>query len=211
MKPEINYKVYLVTDRKFMSTETLEEAVEQAIQGGVTLVQLREKECSSKEYYETALSIKKITDKYNVPLLIDDRIDIALAADAAGVHIGQSDIPCSIARKILGEDKIIGVTAKTIEQAVKAEKDGADYLGVGAVFKTGTKKDAINITMEDLKNIRKSVKIPITAIGGINKDRIKEFKGTGINGTAIVSGIIAQKDIKKAAMEVKEELDKIIE
>lgn len=210
MKPKIDYSIYLVTDRDLMSTETLEEAVEEAIKGGCTLVQLREKDCSSLDFYNTAVNVKKITDKYNVPLLINDRLDIALAVDAAGVHVGQSDLPCSVVRKIIGEDKIIGVSAGNLKDALKAQEDGADYLGVGAMYATGTKKDAKHTSMDELKKIRENVSIPIVVIGGINKERINDFEGTGIDGLAIVSAIIAQKDIRKATEEIKENFEKII-
>ncbi|MDR3597194.1 thiamine phosphate synthase [Clostridium sp.] len=203
MKPKIDYSIYLVTDRDLMSTETLEEAVEQAIIGGCTLVQLREKDCSSFDFYNTAVKIKEITDKYNVPLLINDRVDIALAVDAAGVHVGQSDLPLTVVRKILGDEKIIGVSTGNLEEALKAQKDGADYLGVGAMYATGTKKDAKHTSMEELRKIRENVLIPIVVIGGINKDRVKDFEGMGIDGLAIVSAIIAQKDIEKATREIK--------
>ena len=203
MKPKIDYSIYLVTDRDLMSTETLEEAVEESIKGGCTLVQLREKECSSLDFYNTAVNVKNITDKYNVPLLINDRLDIALAVDAAGVHVGQSDLPCSVVRKIIGEDKIIGVSAGNLENALKAQKDGADYIGVGAMYATGTKKDAKPTSMEELKKIRENVSIPIVVIGGINKERIADFEGFGIDGLAIVSAIISQKDIRLATEEIK--------
>lgn len=203
MKPKIDYSIYLVTDRDLMSTQTLEEAVEQSILGGCTLVQLREKDCSSLDFYNTAVKIKNITDKYNVPLLINDRLDIALAIDAAGVHVGQSDLPVSVVRKIIGEDKIIGISAGTLEEALRGQKDGADYLGVGAMYATGTKKDANPTSMEELRKIRDKVSLPIVVIGGINKERVKDFQGTGIDGLAIVSAIIAQKDIAGAAREIK--------
>lgn len=203
MKPKIDYSIYLVTDRDLMSTETLEEAVEQAIIGGCTLVQLREKDCSSLDFYSTAVKIKEITDKYKVPLLINDRLDIALAVDAAGVHVGQSDLPVSVVRKIIGEDKIIGISAATLEEALQGKKDGADYLGVGAMYGTGTKKDANSTSIEELKKIRENVSLPIVVIGGINEERVKDFKGTGIDGLAIVSAIIAKKDIATAAKKIK--------
>lgn len=209
MKPNIDYSVYLVTDRDLMSTETLEEAVEEAIKGGCTLIQLREKECSSLDFYNTAVNVKKITDKYNIPLLINDRLDIAQAVDAAGVHVGQSDLPLTIVRKILGNEKIIGVSTGNLEEALIAQKDGADYLGVGAIYSTGTKKDATAISMEELKKIRSNIKIPIVVIGGINKERIKDFKGINIDGLAIVSAIIAQKDIKRATEEIKKEFENL--
>ena len=203
MEIKIDYSIYLVTDRDLMSTETLEEAVEQAIIGGCTLVQLREKDCSSLEFYNTAVKVKEITDKYNVPLLINDRLDIALAVDAAGVHVGQSDLPATVVRKIIGDDKIIGVSTGSLEQAVKAQKDGADYIGVGAMYATGTKKDANSTSMEELKKIRENVSLPIVVIGGINKEKVKDFEGTGIDGLAIVSAIIAQSDIAEATKELK--------
>ena len=203
MKEKIDYSIYLITDRNLMSTETLEEAVEQAIIGGCTLVQLREKDCSSLDFYNNAVKVKGITDKYNVPLLINDRLDIALAVDAAGVHVGQSDLPATVVRKIIGEDKIIGVSTGSLEQALKAQKDGADYIGVGAMYATGTKKDANSTSMEELKKIRENVSLPIVVIGGINKERIKDFEGMGIDGLAIVSAIIAQADIVEATRELK--------
>ncbi|NMF04927.1 thiamine phosphate synthase [Clostridium beijerinckii] len=209
MKPKIDYSIYLVTDRDLMSTETLEEAVEKAIIGGCTLIQLREKDCSSLDFYNTAVKVKEITDKHNIPLIINDRVDIALAVDAAGVHVGQSDIPAAIVRKVIGNDKILGVSTGSVNEALEAEKNGADYLGVGAMYSTGTKKDADSTSMNELRKIRENVSIPIVVIGGINKDRVKEFKGIGIDGLAIVSAIIAKEDITTAAKELKNEFIKI--
>ena len=166
MKPDIDYTLYLCTDRNIMTTETIEESVELAIKGGVSVVQLREKECSSREFYEMAKAVKTITDAYEVPLLINDRIDIALAVGADGVHLGQSDLPLDAARNLLGADKIVGATANTVELAQKAWREGADYLGVGDVFGTTTKADTRHITLEELKEIKESVPIPIVAIGG---------------------------------------------
>lgn len=202
-KKNIDYSIYLVTDRELMSTKTLEEAVSLAVEGGCTLVQLREKDCSSLEFYETALKIKKICDKFNVPLIINDRVDIAMAVDADGVHIGQSDLPADVVRKIIGEDKIVGVSAGDLEKAVKAEKDGADYIGVGAMYATDTKKDAKRVTLEQLKRIRNEVSVPIVVIGGINQKTLNDFKGMDINGAAVVSAIISKSDIKKAASDIK--------
>lgn len=199
-----DYSVYLCTDRELMSTQTLEEAVEAAIKGGATLIQLREKNCSSKEFYETAVSIKKITEKYNVPLIINDRVDIALAVDAEGVHVGQSDLPAKVVRKIIGKDKIVGVSARSQELAMKAYEDGADYLGVGAMYATSTKKDAKVITKEELAKIRSSVPIPIVVIGGVNENNVSDFKGTGIDGVAVVSAIIGKPDIEEAARNLKQ-------
>ena len=201
-KNEIDYTLYLCTDRGLMSTDTLEEAVEQAVQGGCTVVQLREKDCTSLEFYETARSIRKITDRYKVPLIINDRVDIALAVDADGVHVGQSDLPASVVRRILGPDKIIGVSAGTLAEALQAEAEGADYLGVGAMYATITKEDADVTTIEELKEIRKAVGIPIVVIGGINKNTLENFKGYGIDGLAVVSAVIAADDIKAAAGEL---------
>lgn len=202
MKNNIDYTLYLCTDRGLMSTETVEESVELAIKGGCTVVQLREKDCSSLDFYNIALNVKKITDEYNVPLIINDRIDIALAVDAAGVHIGQSDLPASIVRKIIGNDKIIGVSAATVDEAVRAKNDGADYLGIGAMYATNTKKDTRPVTIETLKEIRKAVNIPLVVIGGINKHTVPNFKGTDIDGIAVISAIIAEKDIEQAARDL---------
>lgn len=209
MKHNVDYSLYLVTDRDIMSTSTIEEAVEQAIKGGVTLVQLREKRASSLEFYETALRVKQITDSYNVPLIINDRVDIALAADAAGVHVGQRDLPASRVREIIGPDKILGVSASCFEEAVQAEKDGADYLGVGAMFPTGTKTDADITTMDELRRIRGAVSIPIVVIGGINKNTLPLFAGTGIDGIAVVSAIISAADVQEAARELKTLLQQV--
>ncbi len=203
MKKNIDLSLYLVTDSELMSTPTLDEAVEQAIIGGCTVVQLREKTASSREFYNTALSVKKITDKYNVPLIINDRLDIAMAIDADGLHLGQSDLPISIARRIFGDDKIIGISASTLSEAKQAQAEGADYLGVGAMYKTGTKTDAADVTMDELKRIRAAVNIPIVVIGGINKTTLPAFYGTNIDGISVVSAIIAQPNITSAAAELK--------
>lgn len=205
-KPEIDYLLYLVTDRSLLNGTELNTAVEQAILGGTTLVQLREKDISTLEFYNTALKVKKVADKYNIPLIINDRLDIALAADAAGLHVGQSDMPAATARKLIGEDKILGVSATTLEEAMKAEKDGADYIGVGAIFPTDTKKDAKYVTVEQLKEMRQKIHIPIVAIGGINESNIELLEGTGIEGAAVVSAIMGKKDIKKAAEGLKKKL-----
>lgn len=199
MKTKVDYTLYLVTDRELMSTKTLEEAVEQAILGGCTLVQLREKTASSREFYQTALNIKEITDKYKVPLIINDRVDIALAIDADGVHVGQSDLPATIVRKIIGKDKILGVSAGCAEKAIEAQREGADYIGVGALFSTSTKTDAKSVSKETLMKIVKEVSIPVVGIGGINEQNAAQLKNTGIDGIAVVSAIIAQKDIKLSA------------
>lgn len=201
MKPD--YSLYLVTDRLLMSTKTLGEAVEQAIAGGCTLVQLREKDISSLDFYALASEMKKITDEYGIPLIINDRIDIAMAVGAAGVHIGQKDIPADIARKVIGKDMLLGVSVSSVAEAVNAVKAGADYLGVGAMFPTGTKPDAGFVSMEELGNIRRAVEIPIVVIGGISKENAMLFQPMGIDGLAVVSAVIAQPDIKKAAADLK--------
>ena len=202
-KKAVDYTLYLCTDRELMSCKTVEESVEKAIAGGAGIVQLREKNCTSREFYELAKRVLKITRANNVPLIINDRVDICLAADADGVHIGQKDLPCEIARRILGEEKLIGVSAALPEEAIKAENDGADYLGVGAVFSTSTKKDTRPVTPEIIKEIRRAVTIPFVVIGGVNKDNIISLSGTGINGAAVVSAVVAQPDIEKAAREMK--------
>ena len=214
MHNRADYRLYLVTDRNCLQQQTLEQAVEQAILGGVTLVQLREKAIASKEFYERALRIKAICHPYNVPLLINDRVDIALAVEADGVHIGQSDLPCRVVRQILGKDKIIGVSARTAQQAIQAQADGADYLGVGAMFATSTKQDAKTVSVETLNDIRQSVSIPIVAIGGINHTTLPALQQALqaaetsiehlIDGVAVVSAILGQKDVKLASEQLKE-------
>ena len=214
MHNRADYRLYLVTDRNCLQQQTLEQAVEQAILGGVTLVQLREKAIASKEFYERALRIKAICHHYNVPLLINDRVDIALAVKADGVHIGQSDLPCGVVRQLLGKDKIIGVSARTAQQAIQAQADGADYLGVGAMFATSTKQDAKTVSVETLNDIRQSVSIPIVAIGGINHTTLPALQQALqaaetsiehlIDGVAVVSAILGQKDVKLASEQLKE-------
>ena len=201
MKPD--YSLYLVTDRMRMSTRTLGEAVEQAVIGGCTLVQLREKEIPALDFYMLALEIKKITDRYGIPLIINDRIDIAMATGAGGVHIGQRDIPADIARKVIGRDMLLGVSVGSVAEAIDAVKAGADYLGVGAMFPTGTKPDAGFVSMEELGRIRKAVDIPIVVIGGISRENAMLFRPMGVDGLAVVSAVIAQPDIKASAADLK--------
>ena len=201
MKPD--YSLYLVTDRMRMSTRTLGEAVEQAVIGGCTLVQLREKDISALDFYALALEIKKITDRYGIPLIINDRIDIAMATGARGVHIGQRDIPADIARKVIGKDMLLGVSVGSAVEAIDAVKAGADYLGVGAMFPTGTKPDAGFVSMEELGRIRKAVDIPIVVIGGISRENAMLFRPMGVDGLAVVSAVIAKPDIKKSAADLK--------
>ena len=205
------YQLYLVTDRELMSTKTLEEAVEKAIDGGCTMVQLREKNLSSRDFYNTAKALKEFLQTRGVPLIINDRVDIALAVDADGVHIGQSDLPLHEARKILGNERIIGVTAPTLPLAIEAEKNGADYLGVGAVFPTNSKDDATDVSYETLKAICQAVSIPVIAIGGITKDNVEELSGSGICGIAVISAIYGQKNIKDATANLKMAVQKIID
>jgi thiamine-phosphate pyrophosphorylase len=202
MKNNIDYTLYLVSDRDVLKGRDLCEAVEQSIKGGVTLVQLREKDTSSLDFYNLAVAVKKITDKYNVPLIINDRIDIALAVDAAGVHVGQSDIPAKVARKIIGEDKILGISAATLEEAKLAEAEGADYLGIGAVFPTDTKKDARSVSIELLGEIKKSLTVPVVGIGGINEDNAELLKESKIDGIAVVSAILGKENIEQAAKDM---------
>ncbi|MDL2217115.1 thiamine phosphate synthase [Christensenellaceae bacterium OttesenSCG-928-M15] len=203
MKPEIDYTLYLVTDRALMRSPTIEECVEQAISGGCTVVQLREKMASSREFYEMACKVSAVTTRLRVPLIINDRIDIALAVDAQGVHIGQEDIPAERARQLIGPNKTLGVSASNLEEALLARDMGADYLGVGAMFQTGTKTDAQLTSMEELRRIREQVALPLVVIGGINKETIPAFHGTGVDGLAVVSAIVSQKDVAAAARDLK--------
>ena len=203
MKLKPDYSLYLCTDSALMSCKTVEESVEKAVIGGCTVVQLREKNCSSREFYELALRVKKITDSYKIPLIINDRLDICLAADADGVHLGQQDLPCAEARKILGKDKIIGVSAALPEEAAAAEAAGADYLGVGAVFPTSTKTNTRPVTADTIRAIRAAVSIPFVVIGGVNQSNISSLYGLGINGAAVISAVISQPDITEAARRMK--------
>ena len=202
-KEDIDYSVYLVTDRRNKTDEEFLNIIEEAIKGGTTVVQLREKTASTKEFYELALKVKEITSRYDVPLLINDRVDIALAVDSEGVHIGQDDMPADIAREIIGEDKILGVSASTVEEAKKAEKDSADYIGSGAVFPTATKDDADSVSKEELKEIVDSIDIPVVAIGGITVENANTLKGSGIAGFSVVSAIMSAEDPKVASKKLK--------
>lgn len=204
----INYSVYLVTDSELIKAQTLEDAVEQAIIGGCTVVQLREKELDSGDFYDKAMNIKKITDKYNIPLIINDRLDIALAVGADGVHIGQRDLPARVVRKIVGENMIIGVSVQNVEQAIKAVEDGTDYLGVGAMFATDTKKDADLTTIDELNKICKEVDVPIIVIGGINERTIPLFDDVPIQGVSVVSAILSKDDVTAATRMISELFNK---
>ena len=195
---DIDLSLYLVTDNS-ENQEKFLKTIEEAILGGVTVIQIREKTADTLEFYNLALKVKEITSKYNVPLIINDRVDVALAVDADGVHVGQSDMPCDITRELIGKNKILGVSAATIDEAKKAEKDGADYIGTGAVFPTSTKDDAPSITKKDFKNIVDSINIPVVAIGGITIENANELKNTGISGLSVVSAIMSADNPKKAS------------
>ena len=198
---KIDLSLYLVTDNsndeeKFLNT------IEEAIKGGVSVVQIREKTADTLDFYNLALKVKEITTNYNIPLIINDRVDVALAIDADGVHVGQSDMPCDVTRKLIGPDKILGVSAATIDEAKKAESDGADYIGTGAVFPTSTKDDAPSVTKQELKEIVESINIPVVAIGGINLENACELIDTGIAGLSVVSAIMSSDNPKKSSEEL---------
>ncbi len=195
--------LYLVTDRSGMGDCEFESKIRSAVEGGCTMVQLREKNINSYLMYQRALSIKKITDEYHIPLIINDRLDIMLAVGADGVHLGQQDIPVKIARKLIGKDKIIGVSAHCIEEAEKAERDGADYLGVGAIFPTTTKKDIIITPVNVLREIKETVSVPVVAIGGINQNNVNTLKESHVDGVAVISAIMKSKDPKSSAVALK--------
>ena len=195
----MNTELYLVTDRKGLSNEEFFFRIEEALKGGVTLLQLREKDEGGREFLEIAKKLRVIAHRYRVPLLINDRIDIAILSDADGVHLGQSDIPVSEARRLLGKDAIIGATAKTPEQAVEAYVQGADYIGCGAVFATATKADTWTIPTETIRAIVNAVPIPVTAIGGINRKNMSVLNGTGVSGICAVSALMQAVDAKNEA------------
>lgn len=203
--------LYAVTDRTWLGSKTLAEQVENCLKGGVTMMQLREKELDNEAFLKEAMEIKTLCKRYGVPFLINDNVEIAIACDADGVHVGQSDMEAGDVRQKLGGDKIIGVSAHTVDQAILAEKSGADYLGVGSVFTTSTKLDAGLVNRETLKAICNTVSIPIVAIGGIYAHNILELSGTGIKGVAVVSAIFAQKDIEKSTKELLELAKKMVD
>ena len=194
--------LYLITDSS-VAPEKMVETVKQAIEGGVTLVQLREKTGTTREMIDIATKLHEVTKLYGVPLIIDDRVDVALAIDAEGVHLGKEDMPIDIARKIMGEDKIIGATAKTVEAALDAYNKGADYLGVGAIYPTTTKVKTVITSVDTLKSICSAVPIPVNAIGGLNKDNVQILQDVDIDGICVVSAIMKAEDAKKAAQELK--------
>lgn len=195
-------QLYAITDRSCLGSNNLIEYIEQAILGGVTILQLREKDIDYDTYVKLATEVKQITDQYNIPLIINDRVDVALASNASGVHIGINDMKIHKARTMLGKDKIIGVSARTVEQALDAQKNGADYLGVGAVFNTNTKKDAKSISLDVLRDICCAVNIPVVAIGGITVHNILDLKNCNMNGVAVISAIFAQENPYKASQEL---------
>ena len=194
----LDLSLYLVTNNS-QDEEKFLKIIEDSLKGGVNIVQLREKTAGTLDFYNLALRVKEITQKYNVPLIINDRIDIALAIDADGVHVGQSDMPAKIARSMIGEDKILGVSAATIKEATKAQLDSADYIGVGAVYPTNTKDDASSVSKKELKEIVESVNIPVVAIGGITKENVCELRDSGISGISVVSAIMNAKNPKLAS------------
>lgn len=202
--------LYAVTDRSWLNGQTLKSQVESALKGGATFVQLREKQLDENAFLEEAREIQKLCAQYNVPFVIDDNVELAAQIDADGVHVGQSDMEALDVRRKLGENKIVGVSAQTVEQALRAQEHGADYLGVGAVFPTGSKADAVEVSHETLRAICDAVDIPVIAIGGISKDNVTMLKGTGICGIAVISAIFAQPDIEVAAAELKKKTEETV-
>ena len=202
--------LYAVTDRSWLNGHTLYEQVERALKGGVTFVQLREKALDEEAFLEEAKEIQKLCALYGVPFVINDNVEIAASVNADGVHVGQSDMEALDVRRRLGPDKIIGVSAQTVEQALKAQEHGADYLGVGAVFPTGSEADAVEVRHETVKAICEAVDIPVIAIGGITKENVKDLAGSGICGIAVISAIFAQDDIVGASRELKARAEEML-
>ena len=202
--------LYAVTDRTWLGDQTLYEQVEQALKGGATFIQLREKNLGNKAFLAEAIEIQRLCKKYHVPFVINDNVEIALEVNADGIHVGQRDMEAGNVRALFGKDKILGVSVQTVEQALLAEQRGADYLGVGAVFHTGSKADADDVSHETLKAICKAVNIPVVAIGGIGKNNILELKGSGICGIAVISAIFSAKDIQGATTELKRLTEQVV-
>ncbi len=200
--------LYAVTDRAWLNGRTLYEDVEAALKGGVTCLQLREKDLDHESFLKEAVSIKELCGRYKVPFIVNDNVDIAVRCGADGLHIGQHDEPADLVRARIGEGMLLGVSAQSVEQAVKAQEDGADYLGVGAVFSTGTKSDADDVSLDTLKSICEAVSIPVVAIGGITRENIKELSDSGIDGVAVVSAIFAASDIESASKALRETVKK---
>ncbi len=203
-------RLYLVTNRYQDSLESFLKKVETACRSGVTIIQLREKNLTTNQYYQLAKQVKEITDAYQVPLIIDDRLDICLAVDAAGLHIGDDELPVSVARQVLGPEKILGVTAKTVKRALEAETSGADYLGTGAIFPTRTKENAPITLISTLKTICQTVAIPVVAIGGLTSENIDQLAATGIAGVAVVRDLMQAEDIEAKTQAFLTKLDDII-
>ena len=203
-------RLYLVTNRYQDSLESFLEKVETACRSGVTIIQLREKNLTTNQYYQLAKQVKEITEAYQVPLIIDDRLDICLAVDAAGLHIGDDELPVSVARQVLGPEKILGVTAKTVKRALEAEEGGADYLGTGAIFPTPTKENAPITLISTLKTICQTVAIPVAAIGGLTSENIDQLAATGIAGVAVVRDLMQAEDIEAKTQAFLTKLDDII-
>lgn len=202
--------LYAVTDRAWTGKQTLLEQAESALKGGVTMLQLREKELSKDEFLNEAVLLKALCSKYNVPFIVNDDVEIAIKSKADGIHVGQDDMELTEVRRLVGDKMLIGVSAQTVEQAIEAERNGADYLGVGAVFTTSTKLDADSVSYDTLKAICNAVKIPVVAIGGINKENMLELKGSGINGVALVSAIFAAEDIENECKELNKIVKEIV-
>lgn len=197
-----------MTDRQWTGEQSLLEQVEESIQGGVSIIQLREKNLDDESFLKEAIQMRELASRYEIPFIVNDNVLVALRSEADGIHIGQNDLAIQEVRKIVGPNRIIGVSAQTVEQAITAQQNGADYLGVGAVFSTTTKTDAVEVTYETLKAICEAVTIPVVAIGGITVDNVHQLKGIGIEGVAVVSAILAQKNIKKAAENLRKELER---
>ena len=216
MKAEMRDKLaqslllYAVTDRHWLGNRTLYDVVRESLEGGVTFLQLREKDLDDENFYKEAVRLQEMAREYGVPFVVNDNVDIAVRMDADGVHVGQSDMEAGDVRALIGPDKILGVSAQTVEQAVLAEKRGADYLGVGAVFPTGSKDDAVEVSHETLKEICEAVSIPVVAIGGITVNNTPELAGSGICGIAVISAIYGQKDIYQATVSLKKVTEEMV-
>lgn len=210
MKSNNYLELYAVTDRHWLGNQTLFDQVKEALDGGATCIQLREKQLDEENFLKEAIEIQKLCKEYHVPFIVNDNVEIAKSMHADGIHVGQSDMEALDVRKELGKDVILGVSAQTVEQAKKAEAHGADYLGVGAVFPTGSKDDAEDVSYETLKAICEAVSIPVIAIGGITQDNVKELAGSGIVGIAVISAIFAQKDITQATKDLKQATEQML-
>lgn len=210
MKSNNYLELYAVTNRHWLGNQTLLEQVQEALDGGATCIQLREKQLDEENFLKEAIEIQKLCKEYHVPFIVNDNVEIAKDMHADGIHVGQSDMEALDVRKALGNDVILGVSAQTVEQAKKAEAHGADYLGVGAVFPTGSKDDADDVSHETLQAICEAVSIPVIAIGGITQDNVKELAGSGIVGIAVISAIFAQKDITQATKDLKQATEQML-